>query len=95
MNATLVEVVDLRGAIVQRYNQASGGSFTIAQGPAGAAPLPDGEGQPVDVRGTSGTLFTDDTGNRTLLTWQEGEVSIWIGGDLTAEQVQALADSLQ
>jgi anti-sigma factor RsiW len=47
------------------------------------------------VRGTSGTLFTDDTGNRTLLTWQEGEVSIWIGGDLTAEQVQALADSLQ
>jgi outer membrane lipoprotein-sorting protein len=94
-DATLVEVVDLRGAIVQRYNQASGGSFTIAQGPAGAAPLPDGEGQPVDVRGTSGTLFTDDTGNRTLLTWQEGEVSIWIGGDLTAEQVQALADSLE
>ncbi len=94
-DATLVEVVELRGAIVQRYNHVDGGSFTIAQGPAGAAPLPDGEGQPVDVRGTSGTLFTDESGTRTLLTWQERDISVWIGGDLTSAQAQALADSLE
>lgn len=92
---TLVEVVELRGAIVQRYNQADGGSFTITQGPAGAAPFPDSEGQLVEVRGTTGTLFSDETGSRTLLTWNEEDVSTWIGGDLTAEQALALAESLE
>ena len=94
-DAKLVDTLEMRGAVVQRYTTRDGGSFTLAQGPAGAAPLPDGEGQQVDVRGTTGLLFSDEAGGRTLLTWTEGEVTFWIGGDLTADQALALANALQ
>lgn len=93
--ARLVEVVEIRGAIVQRYNLSEGGSFTLAQGPAGAAPLPEMEGRPVEVRGTTGTLFADEDGDRVLLTWQEGDVTFWLGGDITENLALRLANSLQ
>ena len=55
--------------IVQRYNLPEG-SFTIAQGPAGEMPLPEGEeGEAVELRGTTGTLYTEEDGGRVLLTW--------------------------
>jgi hypothetical protein len=47
------------------------------------------------VRGVSGQLFTDDAGQRSLLTWSEGDVTFWIGGDLTAEEALAVAESLR
>lgn len=95
VEANLVDVVEMRGAIVQRYSKSDGGSFTITQGPAGMAPLPDIESQEVTVRGISGLLFSDEENNRTLLTWTEGETTFWIGGDLTIEQALSLAESLQ
>jgi hypothetical protein len=93
--ATLLEVVEVRGAIVQRYNLADGGSFTVAQGMAEAAAPPEIDGAEVEVRGVSGTLFSDEDGSRTLLTWQEDGLTFWVAGNLTAEQAVALAESLQ
>lgn len=93
--ATLVEVVEMRGAIVQRYNLADGGSFTVAQGLAEAAAPPAIDGAEVEVRGAAGTLFSDEDGARTLLTWQEDGITFWVAGNLTAEQAIALAESLQ
>jgi outer membrane lipoprotein-sorting protein len=93
--ATLVETVEVRGAIVQRYNLADGGSFTVAQGRTEAAPLPDMAGNVVDVRGVEGMLFADERGARTLLTWQEEGMTFWVAGDLSADQAVNLANSLQ
>lgn len=94
-DATLDEIVEMRGALVQRYSQADGRSFTIAQGPAFAADHPDADGQAVDVRQTSGLLFTEPESGHALLTWTEGDMTFWIGGELTAEQALELANSLQ
>ncbi len=52
-------------------------------------------GQAVTVRGTDGTLYASDDGTRTLLAWVEGERSYWVGGDLSAEQALAVAESLK
>lgn len=94
-DAKLVEVLEMRGAIVQRYSLRGGGSFSVAQGPSGAAPLPEGEGQQVTVRGVEGLLFAGEDGARTLLTWTEGNTTFWIGGDLATDEAQSIADSLQ
>lgn len=93
--ARLQEVNEIRGAVVQRYRLPGGGSFTIAQGEAGAGRAPDGaDGQPVTVRGLQGMLYQDDDGARTLLTWNDGAISYWVGGDLTAEDALDIANSL-
>jgi hypothetical protein len=39
-------------------------------------------------------LYQDDGGTRTLLTWSNGEVNVWIGGDLLAETAIKIANSL-
>lgn len=94
--ASLVEVVEMRGTVVQRYALAGGDSFTVAQGHnANAASAPQEEGESVTVRGTTGTLYTDESGERTLLSWTEGELYFWIGGDLAPEQALVIAGSLQ
>lgn len=93
--ARLEGISEVRGAVVQRYRLPDGERFTIAQGPASAADAPGDNGQPVTVRGTAGLLFIDDDGQRALLTWSEGENTFWIGGDVTAEQALAIAESLQ
>ena len=87
----------MRGAVVQRYTLADGKSLTIAQGPASAATdLFDGEpGDAVTVRGLDGSMFVDVENGRTLLTWVENSVTIWVGGDITAEQALSIAESLQ
>lgn len=93
--ATLVDVIEIQGAIVQRYTLPDGGSFTIAQGVGGEAPAPPIEGQPVAVRGVSGTLYVAEDGSQVLLTWAENGVYFSVAGDLTTEQALTIAESLQ
>ncbi len=93
--ARLHGINEVRGAVVQRYRLPDGEQFTIAQGPASAADTPAENGELITVRGVEGLLFVDDDGERTLLTWSEGEETIWIGGDLTEAEAVAIAESLQ
>jgi hypothetical protein len=93
--ARLEGINEVRGAIVQRYRLPDGATFTVAQGADGAAQTPDNTGgEPVSVRGVTGTLYQDDGGVRTLLTWSEGSVTFWVGGDLTAATAIEIANSL-
>jgi outer membrane lipoprotein-sorting protein len=94
-DARLVETTAVRGTAVQRYSLPGGSSFTVAQGPAGFDYAPEGLESAVTVRGVAGLLYSDEAGGRTLLTWTEGEMSFWIGGDLTGDQALAAAESLQ
>lgn len=94
-DAQLVEVLEMRGAVVQRYALADGGRFTVAQGADNAAETPEDEGQPVSVRGVEGMLYASEDGSRTLLSWSEGDVTFWIGGDVTPDAALAIAQSLQ
>jgi outer membrane lipoprotein-sorting protein len=93
--ARLEGINEVRGAVVQRYRLPDGASFTIAQGAANAARTPDGvDGEAVTVNGFDSMLYQDDGGTRTLLTWSNGEVNVWIGGDLSAETAIKIANSL-
>jgi outer membrane lipoprotein-sorting protein len=93
--ATLVDVLNVRGAIVQRYTLTDGGSFSIAQGQADETPKPSTEAQAVEVRGEAGSLFVSEDGKRVLLTWSEGDVFFYIAGDITADQALEIAESLK
>lgn len=93
--ARLEGISEMRGAIVQRYRLPDGESFTIAQGAAGAADAPSESGEPLTIRGVDGLLYSDDDGQRTLLTWSEGDVTFWVGGDLSADEALGVAESLQ
>ena len=93
--ATLVDVLNVRGAIVQRYTLTDGGSFSIAQSQADETPKPSMEEQAVEVRGEAGTLFVSEEGKRVLLTWSENGVFFYIAGDITADQALAIAESLK
>ncbi|MCL4261562.1 MAG: hypothetical protein KJ069_00030 [Anaerolineae bacterium] len=95
-DATLVDTAVVRGVIVQQYSLPEGAAFTVAQGKATESFTPAaGEGTAVTVRGADGLLFASDEASRTLLTWTEGDIQFWIGGDLTAEQATAIAESLK
>ena len=97
--ATLVDIVEMRGALVKRYTLPEGGSFTIAQGLSGdiAERFGDSssESQAIDVRGTTGQLFASEAGDKVLLTWIEGDLFFSVAGDLTAESALAIAESLE
>ena len=93
--ATLVDVLEVSGTIVQRYTLPGGGSFSIVQGSSDQARQPDAAKQTVVVRGVSGTLYTDDGGNQVILAWTEEDLFISIAGDLSNDQVLAIAESLQ
>jgi len=93
--ATLVDVLDVRGAIVQRYTLPEGGSFSIAQGQADEAPKPSTEEQAVEVRGVAGSLFVSEDGDKVLLTWSDGGVFFYVAGDITSDQALAIAESLK
>jgi hypothetical protein len=93
--ARLAGINEVRGAIVQRYSLPDGKSFTVAQGAADAADTPGDNGEIVAVRGGEGLLFSDEDGQRSLLTWSEGDVTFWVGGDLTPSEALALAESLK
>lgn len=93
--AILDETLNIRGAIVQRYALVDGASFTIAQGQGELDAPQNAEIQTIPVRGSEATLFTDEAGSRTLLSWSENGFNFWIGGDLTAEQAVEIAESLR
>ncbi|MGD8405558.1 MAG: hypothetical protein PVJ21_18010 [Anaerolineales bacterium] len=93
--STLVDVLDVQGTIVQRYNLSDGGSFSIAQGESDETPKPSTEEQAVEVRGVAGSLFASEDGDRVLLTWSEGGQHFYIAGDLTPDQALAIANSLK
>jgi outer membrane lipoprotein-sorting protein len=97
--ATLVDILEVRGAVVQRYTLPAGGSFTIAQGFSGedsqAAHTPSTESQPVEVRDTTGSMIVSKDGAQVLLSWTEGDLFYSVAGDLTSEQALNIAESLQ
>jgi outer membrane lipoprotein-sorting protein len=97
--ATLVDILEVRGALIQRYTLSEGGSFTIAQGISGENSdemrTPSTESQSVEVRGTTGQLFESEDGGQVLLTWTEGDKFYSVAGDLTPEQSLIIAESLQ
>jgi hypothetical protein len=93
--ATLVDVLDVHGTIVQRYTLPDGGSFSIAQGQADETPKPSTEEQAVEVRGVAGSLFVSEDGDKVLLTWSDGGVFFYVAGDITPDQALAIAESLK
>jgi outer membrane lipoprotein-sorting protein len=93
--ATLVDVLNVDDAIVQRYTLTDGGSFSIAQGQTDETPKPSTEEQAVEVRGEAGSLFVSEDGGRVLLTWSEGDMFFYVAGDVTADQALAIAESLK
>jgi outer membrane lipoprotein-sorting protein len=93
--ATLVDVLDVHGTIVQRYTLPDGGSFSIAQGQADETPKPSTEEQAVEVQGVAGSLFVSEDGERVLLTWSENGVFFYVAGDLIPDQALAMAESLK
>jgi outer membrane lipoprotein-sorting protein len=96
--ATLVDIQDVRGAIVRRYTMPDG-SFTIAQAmfneDSEDLSKPSSDSQPVELRGTTGTIRISEDGTQVLLTWTEDELVYLIAGDLTAEVALLMAESLQ
>lgn len=93
-DATFSGATEVRGAIVQRYSRLEGG-FSVAQGPATAVPDRQQLGEPVTVRGLEGTLYRDEDGAQSLLTWTDGDITFWVGGNLTPDEALALAESLE
>lgn len=93
--ATLVDILEVQGSIVQRYTLPEGGSFTLAQGLSEETLALSAEGQSVEVRGVSGKLYVDKDGNRVLLMWAEGDLFYSIAGDLTVDQAFLIAESMQ
>jgi outer membrane lipoprotein-sorting protein len=85
------------GAVIQRFRWPDGRSFFVAQGSTIPADLPgdSARSESVTIRGVEGTLFLNEDGTRALLSWQEGDFSFLIGGDVSSEQALALAESLQ
>lgn len=97
--ATLVDILEVRATLVQRYTLPGGGSFTIAQGISGEysdeARTPSTESQSIEVRGATGQIFEDEDGGKVLLIWTEGDLTYSVAGDLTPEQALTIAESLQ
>ncbi|HSG42744.1 MAG TPA: DUF4367 domain-containing protein [Anaerolineales bacterium] len=93
--ATLVDVLNVRGMIVQQYTLTDGGSFSVAQGQVEGANKPSTEEQTVEVRGVTGSLFVSEEHDKVLLTWSEDDVIFVISGSLTAEQALEIAESLK
>lgn len=96
-SATLVDTAVVRGVIVQQYSLPAGARFTIAQGKTTDSFTPDKDGTAVTVRGVDGMAYVGeaDEASHTLLTWTEGEVQFWVGGDLPLEEALSIAESLQ
>ena len=95
--AVAQEPAQVAGAVLQRFTLPEGKSFFVTQGKGFPIDAPEDatSTEAVTVRGVEGTLFTNDEGTRSLLTWQEGETTFLIGGDVSAEQALVIAESLQ
>ncbi len=93
--ATLIDVLNVKGMLVQQYTLPEDGSFTIAQGQVDEAKKPPTEEQAVEVRGVMGSLFASEDGSKVVLSWTEGDVTFYIAGNITAEQALEIAESLK
>lgn len=89
------EKFDIGSVVVQQFSLENGRSFTVAQGKPSDAFLPEGEGVEVTVRGVAGTAYEDAENGRSLVTWLEGDLQFWVGGDLTADEALFVASSLE
>lgn len=96
-SASPAESSQFGGTVVQRYTLPEGRSFVVAQGynVPSEAPAEANSAESVIVRGVEGTLFTNEEASRSLLIWQEGELSFMVGGDVSPEQATAIAESLR
>ena len=93
--AVLIDVQEVRGAIVLRYESAQG-SFAVSQGADGnIAKLPPTEGKSVSVRGATGTLFTSEAETKVFLVWTEGELTFTVSGSILTEEALSIAESLK
>ena len=93
---TLVEVFKLDEAYILHYDHQVGSSFTVVQGkwlPSDHLPL--GQASEMVVRGQQATLVTDHTSGNNLLTWTEDGISILIAGQISADEIVSVAESLQ
>jgi outer membrane lipoprotein-sorting protein len=97
--ATLVDIFDMRGAVVQRYTLPEGGGFTIAQGIANDefedSKTPSTGGQSVEVREITGQIYKSKDGSQVLLSWEDGNLFYTIAGNLSVEDALSIAESLQ
>jgi len=93
--ATLVNVFEAKGMIVQQYSLPQGGSFSISQGKTEEVKKPSTMEQAVEVRGVAGSLFVSEEHDKVALSWTEGEVSFFIAGSITPEQALKIAESLK
>ena len=86
-----VTALGIQGSQTYSLNYMKGNlAFTIAEGKP-LANLP-GDGQPVQLRGTNGTLATSN--GISTLAWTENGVGIHITGKLDNDQIVAIAKSL-
>ena len=95
VGATLVDVMNAKGMIVQQYTLPESGSFSIAQGQLEKTKKPSSEEQIVEVRGVAGSLFSSEDGSKVALSWTEGEITFYVAGNITAEQALEIAESLK
>ncbi len=92
--ATLVDVFQQQHTFVLRY-ESSKGSFAVAQGTETRPSPKNITGQPVSLRGTTGTLYTDNTGSRVLLVWSEKGINYSVSGALSSADALKVAESLK
>ncbi|MCB0017195.1 MAG: DUF4367 domain-containing protein [Anaerolineales bacterium] len=96
-DATAAELQQIAGVAVQRYDRPDGRTFVYAQGavmPLQAPPETASESI-VTVQGVDGTLYANADGSRVLLVWQIGDTMYAIGGDITADEAVAAANSIE
>ena len=93
--ATLVDVVKMGNTIVLRYESAQG-PFAVSQGTDGrAVEPPPTSGEPVSLRGTTGTLFTNERGTKVFLVWTEGGRTFTVSGAISGAEALRVAESLR
>jgi len=93
--AVLIDVLNVKGMLVQQYTFPEGGSFSVAQGQVEETKKPSSDEQVIEVRGVSGSLFASEDGSKVALSWTEGDLTFYIAGNITAEQALEIAESLK
>lgn len=94
--ATLVDVMKVSETVVLRYESAAG-PFAISQGTdTEAMKSPSTSGEPVTLRGTTGTLFfTNRAGTKVFLVWSEDGRAFTVSGAISVDEALRVAESLR
>lgn len=94
-DSVLVDVLKIKDTIVLRY-ESSQGPFAVSQGGGDWSDHePSDAGQSVDLRGTTGTVYTNDAGTKLFLTWSEDGRAFVVAGEISQSQALQIAESLQ